>query len=195
MIIPNIIYNKDGKIQILDIFSRMLSSGVIFINSEINPQVAALFIAQIIHIQNDLNLESATIYINSPGGCLYSGLAIVDTMLSSKLKISTYCTGIAASAASIIFAAGTKGCRFATPHSRIMIHQPLGRTGGQATDIQIYAAQLKIMKEEIAALYNKLSYGIHSIEFFLSEIERDCYLKTDKAQEYGLLDHVCLTKT
>ncbi|AOP70188.1 ATP-dependent Clp protease proteolytic subunit [bacterium AB1] len=187
--IPNVAYRDGGKKTVLDIYSRLLNMGIIFIDGPIAINSCSLFLASILHIRNDLMLDKVTVYINSPGGMVYSGLAIVNIMESSDIKIETYSVGMSMSAASIILAAGTPGLRRSLYRSRIMIHQPIGGTQGQSTDICIYANEIDYLKKHIADLYAKFS-NKKSSAFFLEAMERDKYLSAQDAQDFGIIDEI-----
>lgn len=187
--IPYVSYKKEGGREVtIDIFSRLLGMGIIFINGEITMETATIFLASVLHIRNDLLLKTVHVYINSPGGLLYSGLAIVDIMLSSDIEFKTYCIGVAASAASLIFAAGC--IRIAIKNSRIIIHQPLGATKGQASDIQIYAAHIGQLKQMTAEFYHIFSRKTATTKYFLGAIDRDKYLTPLEGKELGLVDYI-----
>ncbi|BCL65732.1 ATP-dependent Clp protease proteolytic subunit [uncultured bacterium] len=187
--IPNVFYKKDGfKDQTADLFSRMLNMGCIFINGPIDDNVAALFLAQSQHIVLDLKINNINLFINSPGGELYSGLAITDIIKFGfiDVKYTITCFGLAASAASIILAVGHE--RKASVNSKIMIHQPLGSIKGQASDIDIYAKNINKARDLIALIYAK--HSKKSKEYYKEAIDRDCYLSAHEALEIGLIDRV-----
>ena len=191
-IIPNVIYNKEGnKEQILDIFSRMLQMGIIYINGTITQDTSILFHAQLTHITQDLNLSESTILINSPGGCAYSGLAMVDMIKICGIKVNTKCIGLAASAASIILTSGT-GIRSSIKRSRIMIHQPNGGTGRQdATNVAIIASELVYLRKIIAQIYAESTTNKKfDYKYFDKAIDRDHYMSPEKAMEIGLIDKI-----
>ena len=199
MFIPNVIYKREGGRElIIDIYSRLLNLGIIFIQGTITDETAQTFLASILHIRNDLMLKEITIYINSPGGSAYSGLAIVDIMRSSDVSYSTYCIGIAASAASIILASGNAGKRYILRRSKLMIHQPSGGVRGTSSDINIYAKEINELKNTIADIYAQAAAKRASAfvdkmkldaKFFLKEIDRDTYLSAEQSISYGLVDH------
>jgi ATP-dependent Clp protease protease subunit len=191
MYIPNVFYKKDGfKDQTSDLFSRLLNLGCIFINGKITDTTATLFLAAAQHIVMDLKLTNITVYINSPGGEYYSGLAIVDIIRFGfeNVIFKTKCVGIAASAASLILAAGHHRSIFV--HSRVMIHQPLGGISGQATDIAIYSKQIDEAKKLVINLYAKFSNNKSSYKDFEKAIERDNYLTSKESLRMGLVDEI-----
>lgn len=192
MFLPNVVYKKEGEKGdgVLDIYSRLLQIGVIFLISEINEATANIFIAQLMYINYDLMLKEVTLYINSPGGCVSSTMAMLNTMNNTSIKIRTVCCGMAASAASIILANGTPGERIALKYSTIMIHQPLGGKRGQATDIEIYSAEIVRIRNVLAGIYADNSCGKTSKDDFLRHMERDNYLEPEKALNLGIVDKV-----
>ena len=192
MFLPNVVYKKEGEKGegVLDIYSRLLQIGVIFLTSEINDATSNVFIAQLMYINYDLMLKEVTIYINSPGGCVSSSMAMINTMNNTSLKIRTVCCGMAASAASIILANGTPDNRIALKYSTIMIHQPIGGTRGQATDIDIYSTEIKRIRQIIAQIYHDNSCNKTSVEDFIKYMERDNYLDPKKALDLGLVDKI-----
>ncbi len=173
-----------------DIFSRLLKDRIVFLGTEINDDVANIIIAQFLFLESDDPDKEIMLYINSPGGVVTSGLAIYDTMQYLRCDVSTTCLGMAASMAAVLLAAGAKGRRNALPNSRIMIHQPMGGTRGQASDIEIQAREIKHLKEVLTdILVNATS---KSKEQVLKDIDRDFYLGAAAAKEYGLIDNVML---
>jgi ATP-dependent Clp protease protease subunit len=171
-----------------DLFSRLLKDRIIFIGSGINDRVANLIVAQLLFLQMDDKHRDISIYLNSPGGDVTAGLAIYDTMQFVQCNVATYCVGSAASMGAILLAGGTKGKRYALPHSRIMIHQPWGQVHGTALDIEILANEINWMKRrlnEILAHHSGQSY-----EAMAAATDRDKYLSSREAQEFGLIDEV-----
>jgi ATP-dependent Clp protease protease subunit len=171
-----------------DIYSRLLKDRIIFIGGPINDYVANLIIAQLLFLESEDPEKDISLYINSPGGVVYSGLAIYDTIQYIKPDVSTICIGMAASMAALLLAAGTKGKRYALPYSRIMIHQPWGGTRGQATDIEIEAREilrLKRIGNEI--LTRHTGQPLERIE---RDTDRNYYMSAQEALEYGLIDGV-----
>lgn len=185
MFIPTIQESTTNGDKVFDIYSKLLEQRIIFINGEINDTMSNLVISELLYLDS-LNNNTIDIYINSPGGSVTSGLAIIDTMNFIKSNIRTTVTGIAASMASIILASGTKGMRHSLKNSEVMIHQPLGNVGGQATDIEIQAKRIidkkKMLNKMLANLTNQ---PLKKIE---KDTERDKYLSSKEALEYGLID-------
>ena len=171
-----------------DIFSRLLKDRIVFLGTEINDDVANIIIAQFLFLESEDPDKEVMLYINSPGGVVYSGLAIFDTMQHVRCAVSTTCLGMAASMASVLLAAGQKGKRYALPNARIMIHQPHGGARGQASDIEIQAREIKHLKSVLAEiLINATGKARDQIE---KDMDRDFYLGAAAAKEYGLIDQV-----
>lgn len=171
-----------------DIYSRLLKDRIVFIGSPIDDNLANTVIAQLLFLQTEDSEKDIHIYVNSPGGVVSSGLAIYDTMQYIKPDISTYCIGQAASMGALLLTAGTKGKRFVLPHSRVMIHQPIGGFYGQATDIAIHAKEILKMKETLNGILAKHSgQPLDRIEV---DTERDYFMSGKEAKEYGIVDEV-----
>lgn len=171
-----------------DIYSRLLLDRIIFLGTEVNDTVANLLVAQMFFLESSDPDKDIHMYINSPGGSVYAGLGIYDVMQFIKCDVSTYCIGMAASMGSLLLTAGAKGKRFSMPHSRIMIHQPLGGARGQASDIEIQAKEILYLKDRLNAIYS-----IHTgrtVEQVKKDTDRDNYLSGKDAVEYGLIDKV-----
>jgi ATP-dependent Clp protease protease subunit len=171
-----------------DIYSRLLRERVIFIGTPIDDQIANLVVAQLIHLESDDPDKDIAIYVNSPGGQVYAGLAIYDTMQFIKPDIQTTCVGIAMSMGSLLLAGGTPGKRFALPNSRILIHQPSGGFQGQATDIEIHAREALALRQRVDEIYAK--HTNKAVEQVHDDMERDRFFTADQAAEYGLIDQV-----
>lgn len=171
-----------------DIFSRLLKERIIFLSTPINDEIANLIVAQLLYLESEDPDKDIHLYINSPGGSVYSGLAIYDTMIHVKPDVSTFCLGMAASMAAVLLAAGEKGKRFALPHSRVMIHQPLGGFQGQASDIDIQAREILKIREELNQILQ--SHTGQKIEKIQSDTDRDRYLTATEAKEYGIIDKI-----
>lgn len=171
-----------------DIYSRLLKDRIIFLGTAIDDIVANTVIAQMLFLQSDDPDKDIHIYVNSPGGIVSSGLAIYDTMQYVKPDIATYCIGQAASMGALLLAAGTKGKRFALPHSRIMLHQPMGGFHGQATDVEIHAREILKMKDTL----NKIlaQHTAQPLEKIQADTDRDFFMSGDEAKEYGIVDEV-----
>jgi ATP-dependent Clp protease protease subunit len=174
-----------------DIYSRLLNERIIFLGTPIDDMIANLVVAQLLHLESQDPDKDISIYINSPGGSIYSGLAIYDTMRFVKPQISTICMGVAMSMGSLLLMAGTKGKRFSLPNSRILIHQPSAGFEGQSTDIEIHAREILNVRKRIDEIYAK--HTGQPEEQVHKDMERDRFFKPDEAVEYGLIDKV-LTK-
>ncbi len=187
-IIPIVIEQTGRTERAYDIYSRLLKDRIIFIGTPIDDHVANTVIAQLLFLQTEDPEKDIHVYINSPGGVVSSGLAIYDTMQYVKPDIATYCLGQAASMGALLLAAGTKGKRFALPHSRIMIHQPMGGFHGQATDVEIHAREILKMKETLnKILSNHTGQPFDKIQ---ADTERDFFMSAEEAKEYGIVDEV-----
>ncbi len=171
-----------------DLFSRLLKDRIIFIGSEIDDRVANLIVAQLLFLQMDDKNRDISIYLNSPGGEVTAGLAIYDTMQFVQCDVATYCIGSAASMAAVLLAGGTKGKRFALPHSRIMIHQPWGSVHGTAVDIDILAKEINWMKRRLNEILAQ--HSGQTVETMAAKTDRDAYLSSREAMEFGLIDEV-----
>lgn len=171
-----------------DIYSRLLLDRIVFLGTEINDTVANLIVAQLFFLESSDPDKEIHIYINSPGGSVYSGLAIYDVMQFIKSPVCTYCIGMAASMGALLLTAGEKGKRFSLPHSRIMIHQPLGGARGQASDIEIQAKEILYLKDRLNAILSK--HTGKSLEMVQKDTDRDNYFSAKDAVEYGLIDKV-----
>ena len=188
MLVPMVVDQTSGGERSYDIYSRLLEDRIIFISGEINTDMANLVIAQLLFLEAKNNTKDISLYINSPGGEVDAGLAIYDTMNFIKSKVNVICVGMAASMAAVLLSSGEKGKRFALPHSRIMIHQPLGGAQGQATDIELEAKEILRMKEMLTGILAKNSG--QDIERLKQDCERDYYMSAAQAVEYGLIDKV-----
>lgn len=186
--IPYVIEDTGRGERAMDIYSRLLKDRIIFIGTEINDQVANTIIAQMLFLRADDPKKDISLYINSPGGYITSCLAILDTMQFMGYEINTYCLGQAASMATLLLAAGTKGKRFALPHSRIMIHQPSGGVTGSSADIALQAKEILVLKHMCARLMSDLSGN--SIEKIFEDSERDFFMNPEEAVKYGLIDKI-----
>ena len=171
-----------------DIYSLLLKERIIFVGTPIDDQIANLIVAQLLFLNREDSEAEIKMYINSPGGQIYAGLAIYDTMQMIPNKISTYAIGVTASFGTVLLAAGTKGLRFALPHSTIHIHQPLGGAQGQASDIQIQAREILRLKERLNKILSDATGK--TTEEIERDTERDYYLTAQQAVEYGLVDQV-----
>jgi ATP-dependent Clp protease protease subunit len=171
-----------------DIFSRLLNERIVFLGTPIDDQVANLIVAQLLHLESQDPDKDISIYINCPGGSIYSGLAIYDTMQFVKPPIQTICIGIAMSMGSLLMAGGAQGKRFALPNSRLLIHQPSAGFEGQSSDIEIHAREILNVRKRIDEIY--AHHTGQSIEQVHEDMERDRFFKADQAVEYGLIDRV-----
>lgn len=187
-IIPYVTEDTGRGERTTDIYSRLLSDRIVFIGTEINDQVANNVIAQLIFLRANDPKKAVNIYINSPGGIISSGLAIFDTIKYLDCEVNTYCIGMAASMGALLLSAGTKGRRYALPHSRIMIHQPSGGVGGTSADIELQAKEILKLKKMTAQIIAEQTD--HPIEKIIEDSERDFYMSATEAKEYGLIDHV-----
>ncbi|MCX7831125.1 MAG: ATP-dependent Clp endopeptidase proteolytic subunit ClpP [Acidobacteria bacterium] len=188
MLIPIVVEQTSRGERAYDIYSRLLKDNIIFIGDEIDDHLANLVIAQMLFLEAEDPQRDIWLYINSPGGLITAGLAIYDTMQFVKPDINTICIGQAASMAAILLAAGTKGKRFALPHSRVIIHQPLGGVSGQATDIDIHAKEILRMRELLFEILQK--HTGKPIEEIRRDCERDFIMTAENALDYGLIDTI-----
>jgi ATP-dependent Clp protease, protease subunit len=187
-LVPMVVEQTSRGERAYDIFSRLLKERIVFIGTPIDDTVASLTIAQLLFLQSEDPSKDISLYINSPGGSVSAGMAIYDTMQFVKPDISTICVGMAASMAQVLLCAGAKGKRFSLPHSRIMMHQPLGGTQGQAADIEIYTKEMLRTRD---MLYNIIAH--HSgkdYETIKKDADRDNYMTSQQALDYGLVDRV-----
>jgi ATP-dependent Clp protease protease subunit len=171
-----------------DIYSRLLNERIIFLGTPIDDQIANLIVAQLLHLESEDPDKDISIYINSPGGVIYSGLAIYDTMQFIKPEIQTICVGVAMSMGSLLLTGGTKGKRFALPNSRLLMHQPSAGFEGQATDIEIHAREVLNIRKRIDEIY--AHHTGQPVEQVHTDMERDRFFKAEEAVEYGLIDRV-----
>ena len=191
-LIPMVVEQTARGERAFDIFSRLLKERIIFLPTHIEDEIANLVIAQLLFLEAEDPAKDIHLYINSPGGSVTAGLAIYDTMQYVKPPISTICMGQAASMAAVLLAAGTKGQRFALPHARILIHEPLGGVQGQATDIDIQAKEILRMREELnRILVHHTGQGIDKIQ---KDTDRDFFMTAEQAKEYRIVDEVISSK-
>jgi ATP-dependent Clp protease protease subunit len=191
-LVPMVIEQTPRGERSFDIYSRLLKERVIFIVGPIEDHMANLVVAQLLFLESENPDKDISIYINSPGGSVTAGLAIYDTMQFIKPDISTLCVGQAASMGAVLLAAGEKGKRFSLPHSRVMIHQPLGGFQGQASDIDIHAKEILKIREQLNQLL--ANHTGQSIETIDNDTERDNFMGAETAAEYGLIDEVLQTR-
>jgi ATP-dependent Clp protease protease subunit len=188
MLVPIVVEQTGRGERSYDIYSRLLKERIIFLGTEINDTVANLVIAQLLFLQSEDPEKDISLYINSPGGIVTSGLAIYDTMQFLKCDITTYCVGQAASMGAVLLAAGAKGKRYALPNARIMIHQPLGGAQGQASDINIQAQEIMRIKKILNHIL--ATHTGRTLEALDKDTDRDNFMSAVQAVEYGLVDEV-----
>jgi len=187
-LVPMVIEQTNRGERSFDIYSRLLNERVVFLSGEINEITANLTIAQLLHLESMDPDKDIALYINSPGGSVVDGLAIYDTMQFVKPDIATYCMGQCASMGAVLLAAGTKGKRFALPHSRVLIHQPIGGTQGQASDIEIQAKEMLRIREELNRIL--AHHTGKTIKQVHNDTDRDNIMTAEDAKAYGLVDDV-----
>jgi ATP-dependent Clp protease, protease subunit len=187
-LVPVVIEQSARGERAYDIYSRLLKERIIFIVGQIEDHMANLIIAQLLFLEADNPDKDISLYINSPGGVVTAGMAIYDTMQFIKPDVSTLCIGQAASAAAVLLAAGAKGKRFCLPNSRVMIHQPLGGFQGQATDIQIHAKEILLIRDRLNQIL--ADHTGQSAERIMLDTERDNFMSASAAKQYGLIDAV-----
>ena len=188
---PTILEERKLNVTQMDVFSRLMMERQIFLGTAIDSDVANIINAQLLYLDS-IGDDDITILVNSPGGVCYDGLSIIDTIDYVKSDVSTICAGMAASMGAVILSAGEKGKRYALPHSRVMIHQPLGGVNGQATDILIEAEQIKILKNELCGILADNSG--QTLEKVLEDCERNKWMIASQAKEYGLIDDIIKKK-
>ena len=185
-LVPYVIEQTPRGERSYDIYSRLLNDRIIFLGEEINSVSANLVVAQLLHLESQDAEKDISLYINSPGGEVYSGLAILDTMNFIKPQVSTICVGMAASMAAVLLSAGAKGKRFCLPHSKVMIHQPSGGASGQATDVQLHAQWLLRTKGKMNKLMSEMTG--QPLERIEHDVERDYFMTAEEALAYGIID-------
>lgn len=187
-LVPMVVEQTSRGERAYDIFSRLLKERIIFITGPVHDGMSSLIVAQLLHLEADNPKKDISIYINSPGGVVTSGLSIYDTMQYIRPKISTLVVGQAASMGSLLLAAGEKGMRFSLPNSRIMVHQPSGGYQGQATDIMIHAQETQKLKDRLNQIYVKhTGQKLKAVE---AALERDNFMSPEEAKEWGLIDEI-----
>jgi len=188
---PNIIEERSLNVAVMDVYSRLMMDRIIFLGYPINDEIANIVTAQLLFLDSTDRTRDINMYINSPGGSVYSGLGVYDTMQFVSPDIATICIGVSASMACVLLGAGTHGKRAALKHSRIMMHQPSGAIGGQASDIEITVNEIRKLKKELYEVVN-----IHtgkSVEQIEKDFDRDNWMTAAEAKEYGLVDEVLIT--
>src|SRR5215211_3774477 len=187
-LVPTVVERSARGEREYDIYSRLLNERIIFLGSAVDDQVANLIVAQLLHLESSDPDKDISIYINSPGGSIYAGLAIYDTMHFIKPDVQTICCGIAMSMGSLLLTGGAKGKRMALPNSRILIHQPSAGFEGQSTDIEIHAREIMKTRDRVDEIY--AHHTGQPVEQVNSDMERDRFFRADQAVEYGLIDRV-----
>ncbi len=189
---PYIIEERQLNVAQMDVFSRLMMDRIIFLGAAIDDHVANIIQAQLLFLESVDSSKDISIYINSPGGGVYAGLGMYDTMQFIKPDIATICTGMAASMAAVLMCAGKKGKRSALPHSRIMIHQPMGGVHGQASDIEITAREILKLKGELYQIIAK--HSGQTVEKVNKDSDRDYWMKAEEAKKYGMIDEILIRK-
>ncbi len=192
VLVPNVIEQTSRGERAYDIFSRLLKDRIIFLGQAIDDHVASVVIAQFLFCASEDPDKDISLYINSPGGSVSAGLAIYDTMQYVRCDISTICVGMAASMAQVLLCAGAKGKRIALPHSRIMMHQPMGGTQGQATDIEIYTNEMLRVREQLYKIISQ--HTGKDADSIKQDADRDNYMSPQQALDYGLIDRILVRK-
>ncbi len=191
-LVPMVVEQTGRGERSYDLFSRLLKERIIFLNGEINENLASLIVGQLIFLESDNAEKDIQIYINSPGGSVTAGMAIYDTMNYIRCDVSTICVGLAASMGAFLLAAGEKGKRFSLPNSEIMIHQPLGGAQGQSTDVEIYAKRLIKTREKLNSILSERTG--QPLETIAKDTDRDNFMDPDEAKAYGLIDEIIVSR-
>ena len=191
-LVPVVVEQTSRGERSFDIYSRLLKERIVFLGTPIDDQVGNLIMAQLLHLESEDPDKDINLYVNSPGGSVTAGLAIYDTMQYVKCPVSTICVGQAASAAAVLVLAGTKGKRYALPHSRILLHQPHGGAQGQAVDIEIQAKEITRYRKLLEQLISE--HTGQPIEKVSKDTDRDYILTADEAKEYGVIDEIITTR-
>ncbi len=189
---PSILEERQLNVTQMDVFSRLMMDRIIFLGTEVNDYTANVIQAQLLYLDSTDSEKDISIYLNTPGGSVYAGLGIYDTMQFIKSDVSTICTGMAASMGAVLLVAGTEGKRAALPHSRIMIHQPMGGAQGQASDMEITVKEILKLKTELYQIIADHSHN--SIERITTDSDRDHWMTAQEALEYGMIDRVYTKK-
>jgi ATP-dependent Clp protease protease subunit len=187
---PNIIEERPMNVAVMDVYSRLMMDRIIFLGYPVNDEVSNIITAQLLFLDSSDRTRDINMYINSPGGSVYAGLGVYDTMQYVSPDVATICIGMAASMACVLLGAGTKGKRAALKHSRIMMHQPSGAIGGQASDIEITVNEIRKLKNELYSVVNH--HTGKSVEQIERDFDRDKWMTSTEAKEYGLVDEVLL---
>ncbi len=191
-LVPYVIEQTSHGERSYDIYSRLLKDRIIFLGEEVNDHTASIIVAQMLFLESDNPDADINFYINSPGGVITSGMAIYDTMQYIKPDVSTICVGMAASMASFLLSAGTKGKRYALPNAEIMIHQPMGGTRGQASDIKIHADHIIKTKQKLNRIMSDITG--QPMDVIERDTDRDNYMSAEEALEYGLIDKIITSR-
>ena len=187
-LVPMVVEQTSRGERSFDIYSRLLNERIIFLGDQVDDQIANLIVAQLLHLESDDPDKDVSLYINSPGGSVYAGLAIYDTMQFIKPDVVTICFGMAMSMGSLLLCGGAPGKRFALPNSRILIHQPSGGYQGQSADIEIHAREILDLRRRLDEIY--ANHSGQDVDKVHQDMDRDRYFTPDEAQEYGLIDRV-----
>ncbi|KXX69575.1 ATP-dependent Clp protease proteolytic subunit [Flammeovirga sp. SJP92] len=187
---PYVIEERDRNFRQIDVFSRLIADRIIFMGTQVDDQVANIVVAQLLFLESLDAKKDILMYINSPGGSVYAGLGMYDTMQYVRPDVATICTGLAASMGAVLLAGGAEGKRAALPHSRIMIHQPLGGAQGQASDIEITAREIQKLKKELYEILAK--HTGQPYDKVWQDSDRDYWMRAQQAKEYGLVDEVLM---
>ena len=187
-LVPMVVEQTSRGERAYDIFSRLLKERIIFVSGPVHDVTSSLVVAQLLHLEADNPSKEISMYINSPGGVVTSGLSIYDTMQYIRPAVSTLCVGQAASMGSLLLAAGAKGMRYSLPNSRIMVHQPSGGYQGQATDIMIHARETQKLKDRLNEIYVK--HTGQKMKSVVDALERDNFMSPEEAKEWGLIDEI-----
>jgi ATP-dependent Clp protease protease subunit len=190
-LIPTVVEQTHRGERGWDLYSRLLKDRIVFLGTEVNDDVANVIIAQLLFLDSEDPAKDIMLYVNSPGGSCSAGLAIYDTMQHVRCDVATVCMGLAASMGSFLLATGTKGKRYALPHARVMIHQPLAGFRGQATDIEIHTREILLARDTINELYAR--HTGQTVERIRQDTERDNYMSAGEARAYGLIDEVLVS--
>ena len=187
-LVPMVVEQSARGERAFDIYSRLLKERIVFLTGAVYDEVSSLICAQLLFLESDNPSKDISLYINSPGGVVSAGLAIYDTMQYIRSPVSTLCIGQAASMGSLLLCAGAKGKRYATPNSRIMVHQPSGGAQGQAADIEIQAREILTLRKRLNEIY--VRHTNQTLEAIENKLERDSYMSAEEARDYGLVDQV-----
>lgn len=193
ILVPMVVEQTSRGERAYDIYSRLLKDRIVFLGSAIDDHVANLIVAQMLFLESEDPKKDINLYINSPGGSVYAGMAIYDTMRYVKPAISTICVGLAASFGAVLLAAGEKGKRFALPNSRIMLHQPMGGAQGQAVDVEIHAREIIKVRETLNQIL--ADHTGQPIENIARDTDRDFFMSADDSKKYGLIDEILVQRS